>query len=117
LERNAQAGANASTRLATGYRVNSAQDDAAGLQIATRLKAQASGMNAALRNIQNDISMLQTADGAIASAINNIARMNELAIQAADATSTQTDRVALDAEFMAQYEQMFSVTRDTEYDG
>ena len=53
------------TRLSTGYRINSAMDDAAGLQIATRLKAQTSGMAMAMRNTQNATSMIQTADGAL----------------------------------------------------
>ncbi|NHZ38541.1 flagellin N-terminal helical domain-containing protein, partial [Massilia rubra] len=53
------------TRLSTGYRINSSMDDAAGLQIATRLKAQTSGMAVAMRNTQNSTSMLQTAEGAL----------------------------------------------------
>src|SRR6476469_5523362 len=59
------------TRLSTGYRINSAADDAAGLQIATRLKAQSSGMAVAMRNTQNSISMLQTAEGSL-NEVNNI---------------------------------------------
>lgn len=58
------------TRLSTGYRINSAMDDAAGLQIATRLKAQSSGMAVAMRNTQNATSMMQTAEGALGEASN-----------------------------------------------
>ena len=76
------------TRLSTGYRINSSMDDAAGLQIATRLKAQTSGMAVAMRNTQNSTSMLQTADGALGEVSNILVRMKDLATQAADASST-----------------------------
>ena len=76
------------TRLSTGYRINSAMDDAAGLQIATRLKAQSSGMSVAMRNTQNSISMLQTADGALNEVNNILTRMKDLATQAADGSSS-----------------------------
>src|SRR3954465_8304263 len=75
------------TRLSTGYRINSAMDDAAGLQIATRLKAQTSGMAVAMRNPQNSISMLQTAEGSLNEVNNMLVRMKDLATQAADASS------------------------------
>src|SRR6218665_292226 len=67
------------TRLSTGFRVNSAMDDAAGLQIATRLKAQTSGMAMAMRNTQNSISMLQTAEGALDEVTTMLTRMKSLA--------------------------------------
>ena len=67
------------TRLSTGYRINSAMDDAAGLQIATRLKAQTSGMAVAMRNTQNSISMLQTAEGALNEVTNILTLMKDLA--------------------------------------
>src|SRR6476620_4106495 len=73
------------TRLSTGYRINSAMDDAAGLQIATRLKAQTRGMAVAMRNTQNSTSMLQTAGGALEEVTNMMVRMKDLATQAADA--------------------------------
>ncbi|MCS0592688.1 Lateral flagellin, partial [Massilia norwichensis] len=80
------------TRLSTGYRINSAMDDAAGLQIATRLKAQSSGMAVAMRNTQNSISMMQTAEGALDEVTNILSRMKDLATQAADASSSDDDR-------------------------
>src|SRR5450830_21868 len=89
------------TRLATGYRINSAQDDAAGLQIATRLKSQTSGMAVAMRNVQNDISLMQVASGAVGSIVSLFGRMHDLAIQAADASATATDKDALQTEFVS----------------
>ena len=79
------------TRLSTGYRINSAMDDAAGLQIATRLKTQTSGMNVAMRNTQNSISMLQTAEGALDETTNILTRMKDLATQAADGSEASAD--------------------------
>src|SRR5471030_1333515 len=74
----------AQTRLATGYRINSAQDDAAGLQIVTRLKSQTSGMAVAMRNVLNDISLMQVASGTVDSIVTLFGRMHDLAIKAAD---------------------------------
>ncbi len=76
------------TRLSTGYRVNSAMDDAAGLQIATRLNAQTRGMAVAQRNTQNGISMLQTAEGALEESTNILLRMKDLATEAASDTAS-----------------------------
>ena len=87
------------TRLSTGYRINSAMDDAAGLQIATRLKAQTSGMTVAMSNTQNSTSMLQTAEGAFGEVTNMLIRMKDLATQAADASSNVDDKKAMQAEF------------------
>src|SRR5690606_39775778 len=82
-------------RLGTGLRINSAADDAAGLQIANRLTAQTRGMAVAQRNAQDAISMLQTADGAL-DEISNIAfRMKDLALQAANGSNNADDRTAL----------------------
>lgn len=104
------------TRLSTGYRVNSAADDAAGLQIAIRLKAQASGTQVALRNIQNGISLLQTAEGVADSIETIFMRMKDLATQAADASYTGQDVDAMQTEFDALYKQHWTLL-DTEYAG
>lgn len=88
-----------SVRLSTGYRINSAQDDAAGLQIATRLHAQNSGIKVAMRNTQNSISKLQTADSVLESLNNSLLRMQELATQAADASYSDDDRQAMQHEY------------------
>ena len=88
-------------RLSTGLRVNSAKDDAAGLAIAERMNTQVRGMNVAVRNANDAISLAQTAEGAL-SKINDMGqRMRELAVQSANATNNETDRESLDAEFQA----------------
>ena len=88
-------------RLSTGLRVNSAKDDAAGLAIAERMNTQVRGMNVAIRNANDAISLSQTAEGAL-SKINDMGqRMRELAVQSANATNNETDRASLDAEFQA----------------
>jgi len=105
------------TRLSTGFRVNSAMDDAAGLQIATRLKAQSSGMAMAMRNTQNSISMLQTAEGAFDEVTNMLIRMKDLATQAADASSTAKDQAALQSEFDALGSELNNVMKNSTFGG
>jgi flagellin len=105
------------TRLSTGYRVNSAMDDAAGLQIATRLKAQTSGMATASRNTQNSISLLQTAEGAFDEINNMLVRMKDLATQSADVSSTEDDRTALQSEYDALGQELFNVMNNTTFGG
>ena len=88
-------------RLSTGLRVNTAKDDAAGLAIAERMNTQVRGMNVAIRNANDAISLAQTAEGAL-SKINDMGqRMRELAVQSANATNSESDRASLDAEFQA----------------
>ena len=88
-------------RLSTGLRVNSAKDDAAGMAIAERMNTQVRGMNVAIRNANDAISLSQTAEGAL-SKINDMGqRMRELAVQSANATNNESDRASLDAEFQA----------------
>jgi flagellin len=86
-------------RLSTGLRVNSSSDDAAGLSIANRMDAQARGMNVAVRNANDGISLSQTAEGALGKVTDMMQRMRELAVQAANASNTATDRTSLNAEF------------------
>src|SRR5258706_15964200 len=74
-------------RLSSGLRVNSAKDDAAGLAIAERMNAQVRGMNVAVRNANDGISLAQTADGALASVSDSLQRMRELAVQAANGSN------------------------------
>jgi len=105
------------TRLSTGYRINSASDDAAGLQIATRLKAQTSGMATAMRNTQNATSMIQTAGGALAEVKNMLIRMKDLATQAADGASSADDRTALSAEFNDLTAEIANVLGNTTFAG
>ncbi|MDZ7862133.1 flagellin [Acidovorax sp.] len=105
------------TRLSTGFRVNSAMDDAAGLQIATRLNAQTRGMAVAQRNTQNGISMLQTAEGALDEVNNMMLRMKDLATEASNATSSATDKTAMDAEFDALSAEITSIMTNTKFGG
>ncbi|SEG51872.1 lateral flagellin LafA [Vibrio hangzhouensis] len=86
-------------RLGTGYRINSASDDAAGLSIANKLEAQTRGMGVAMRNSQDAISMLQTADGALDELSSIAYRMKDLATQSANDSNAATERTALDAEY------------------
>ena len=86
-------------RLSSGLRVNSAKDDSAGLAIAERMDAQTRGMNVAIRNANDGISMAQTAEGALGAMSNNLQRMRELAVQASNVTNTATDITSLDAEY------------------
>ena len=105
------------TRLSTGFRVNSAMDDAAGLQIATRLKAQTSGMAMAMRNTQNSISMLQTAEGAFDEVSTMLTRMKDLATQAADASSTAKDQAALQSEYDALGSELNNIMKNSTFGG
>ncbi|QOY92483.1 Lateral flagellin [Massilia sp. UMI-21] len=105
------------TRLSTGYRINSAMDDAAGLQIASRLKAQTSGMAVAMRNTQNSTSMLQTAEGALDEVSNMLVRMKDLATQAADASSTDDDKTAMQSEYDALGLELANVLDNTSFGG
>jgi len=105
------------TRLSTGYRINSAMDDAAGLQIATRLKAQTSGMAVAMRNTQNSISMLQTAEGGLNEVTNILTRMKDLATQAADGSSSDSDRTAMQSEFDSLTGELTNIVKNTSFGG
>jgi len=105
------------TRLSTGFRINSAMDDAAGLQIATRLKAQSSGMAVAMRNTQNATSMMQTAEGALGEASNILVRMKDLATQAADASSNTSDKTAMQAEYDALASELTNIIGNTSFGG
>jgi flagellin len=105
------------TRLSTGFRINSAMDDAAGLQIATRLKAQTSGMAVAMRNTQNSTSMLQTAEGSLDEVNNMLVRMKDLATQAADVSSTTADKKAMQGEFDALGKELNNILTKTTFGG
>ncbi len=85
-------------RLSTGLRINSAADDAAGLAIATGMDSQVNGLNTAVVNANNGIGLLQTANGAMTSITNNLQTIRELAVEAANATLTPTNRAALNTE-------------------
>lgn len=105
------------TRLGTGFRVNSAMDDAAGLQIATRLDAQTRGMAVAQRNTQNGISMMQTAEGAFNELSNVLLRMKDLATEAYNASSTTEDVTAMQAEYDALGSEVANIIKSTSFGG
>jgi len=105
------------SRLGTGYRINSAMDDAAGLQIATRLDAQTRGMAVAQRNTQNGISMMQTAEGAFGEVTNILLRMKDLATEASTASSSTEDKDAMQAEFDALGAELGNIVKNTSFGG
>ncbi len=86
-------------QLSTGKRINSAADDAAGLSISNKMTAQIRGLNQAVRNANDAISMVQTAEGALKEVTNMLQRMRELAVQSVNGTNSSADRTSLDAEF------------------
>ena len=117
ITRNQSSLATSQTRLSTGFRINSAMDDAAGLQIATRLKYQTSGMMVAQRNTQNSISLMQTAEGALDETTNILVRMKDLATQAADGSSNSNDKSAMQSEFDALTAELSNIVGNTSFGG
>ena len=85
-------------RLSSGLRINSAKDDAAGLAISDRMTTQINGLNQAARNANDGISLAQTTEGALQEVTNNLQRIRELAVQSANATNSDSDRIALNQE-------------------
>ena len=102
-------------RLGTGKRINSAADDAAGLQIATRLQGQTNGMGVAMNNINKATAMMQTAEGAFDEVNNILFRMKDLATQAADDTNNADDRKSLQGEFDALNAELNNIMSNTSY--
>ena len=117
LTKNERAMHQAMERLSTGQRINSASDDAAGLAIASRMTSQVNGLNMAVRNANDAISLVQTADGALTEVNSMLQRMRELAVQAASGTYTATDRDALNVEFEALTAAIEDVADDTQWNG
>lgn len=104
-------------RLSSGLRINSAKDDAAGLGIATRMSSQIQGLNQASRNANDGISLAQTGEGALASVADNLQRIRELAVQSANATNSDADRAALDAEVQQRLAEVDRVASQTSFNG
>ena len=117
LAKNERAMGQSMERLSTGQRINSASDDAAGLAIASKMTSQIRGLDQAVRNGNDAISMLQTADGAMVEVSNMLQRMRELSVQSASDTNTTADRTALNLEFGALEEQINSIATNTEWNG
>ena len=104
-------------RLSSGLRINSAKDDAAGLAISERFSTQIRGLTVAARNANDAISLSQTAEGALGSAADNLQRIRELAVQAANASNSASDRAALQAEASALIAEIQRVGSQTEFNG
>jgi len=104
-------------RLSSGLRVNSAKDDAAGLAIAERMNAQVRGMNVAIRNANDGISLAQTAEGALAKVGDSLQRMRELGVQARNATNTSADKDSLNKEFAELQKEILRVLGGTTFNG
>ena len=102
-------------RISSGYRINSAADDPAGLAISEKMRAQIRGLNMAAKNIQDGISLVQTAEGALNETHAMIQRMRELAVQAANDTLTDDDRKKLDLEFQELKKEIQRTSTDTEF--
>jgi len=117
LSKNERAMSQTMERLSTGQRINSAADDAAGLAISSRMTSQINGLNMAVRNANDAISMVQTADGALVEVTNMLQRMRELAVQAASGTMGTTDIAALDTEFDALREEINRIALNPEWNG
>lgn len=117
LKVNGRAMANAMEQLSTGKRINSASDDAAGLAISESMTAQARGLTTAVRNANDGISLVQTAEGALIEVSNMLQRMRELAVQASSETINGTQRGYLKAEATALADQIDKTISDTTWNG
>ncbi|MGL1833374.1 flagellin domain-containing protein [Rhodocyclaceae bacterium SMB388] len=104
-------------RLSSGLRINSAKDDAAGLAISERFTTQIRGLNQAVRNANDGISLAQTAEGALVEVSNNLQRIRELAVQSRNATNSVSDREALDAEVQQRVAEIDRIASQTQFNG
>ncbi|RMF95824.1 MAG: flagellin [Gammaproteobacteria bacterium] len=104
-------------RLSSGLRINSAKDDAAGLAIANRFTTQIRGLNQAVRNANDGISLSQTAESALDELTNNLQRIRELAVQSANATNSASDRAALDQEVQQRLDEINRIASQTSFNG
>ena len=109
--------AQALNRLSSGLRINSARDDAAGLAIAERFTTQIRGLNQAARNANDGISLAQTGEGALAEVTNNLQRIRELAVQAVNATNSDSDRIAANREVAQRLAEIDRIAAQTSFNG
>ncbi|MEH7460564.1 flagellin [Bacillus thuringiensis] len=107
----------AMNRLSSGKRINSAADDAAGLAIATRMRARESGLAKATQNTQDGMSLIRTAESALGSISNILTRMRDLAVQSANGVNNTDNQTALDNEFKSLQDQIDYVSTNTEFNG
>ncbi|MCP3700667.1 MAG: flagellin, partial [Aliivibrio sp.] len=104
-------------RLSSGSRINSAKDDAAGLQISNRLKSQMSGLDVAVRNANDGISIAQTAEGAMNESTNILQRMRDLALQSSNGSNSLQDRQAIQEEADALNDELNRIAETTSFGG
>jgi flagellin len=104
-------------RLSSGLRINSAKDDAAGLAISTRFETQVRGLNQAVRNANDGISLTQTAEGSMSEMSNILQRMRELAVQSANGTNSDADRASIQAEVDELYSEIDRIAETTQFNG
>src|SRR6478736_839847 len=104
-------------RLSSGLRINSAKDDAAGLAISDRFTTQINGLNQAVRNASDGISLAQTAESALGELTNNLQRVREIAVQAANASNSASDRAALDQEVQQRLAEVQRIASQTAFNG
>ncbi|MFT6905316.1 MAG: flagellin [Oleiphilaceae bacterium] len=117
LDNSQSANQTALQRLSSGLRINSAKDDAAGLAISTRFDSQIRGLNVAIRNAGDGVSLAQTAEGALGSITNNLLRIRDLALQSANGTNSAIDRQALDQEVQQLKAEVKRVSDQTNFNG
>lgn len=117
LTRNERAMNTAMERLSTGQRINSASDDAAGLAIGSRMTSQIRGLDTGIRNANDAISMISTADGALIEVTNMLQRMRELALQASNGTTTSADRAYLSSEYANLLSEIDRIAENTQWNG
>jgi len=117
LSKNSRLMSNAMEQLSTGKRINSAGDDAAGMAIGESMTAQVRGLNQAVRNANDGINMLQTAEGAMVEQSNMLQRMRELAVQSNNGTLSTTQQGYLNTEFLALTTQIASIASNTTWNG
>ena len=117
LSKNERAMSQAMERLSTGQRINSASDDAAGLAISSKMTSQINGLNMAVKNANDAISMVKTVDGAVIEITSMLQRMRELAVQAASDTNTNADQDSLDLEFQQLDDEIDRIATNTQWNG
>ncbi len=117
LTQNARGLSTVMQQLSTGKRINNAVDDVAGMAISTRLTSQIRGLNQAVRNANDGISLIQTAEGATEQVTNMLQRMRELAVQASNDTNNNSDRSYLNLEFQALTSQIGNIATNTQWNG
>ncbi|MCO7516152.1 flagellin domain-containing protein [Pseudomonas guariconensis] len=117
LNRASDALSTSMTRLSSGLKINSAKDDAAGLQIATRMTSQIRGQTMAIKNANDGISIAQTAEGAMQEQTNILQRMRELAVQARNDSNSEKDREALNKEFAQMSDELSRIAKSTQLNG